>query len=113
MSTDYELLNLADYSKKDVIRYLMDNYNTLCRWRDTGNSVAHSILIDLDACLEHEYLKETQKRALIDFYIKEYRLTELAQDYHLTVEGVKYRVQGGISRMYELLNNEAEGYSLF
>lgn len=113
MSTDYELLNLADYKKPDVIRYLMDNYNTLCRWRDTGNSVAHSIIIDLDTCLEHEYLKDTQKRALIGFYKEGYTLSELADYNHITAEGVRLRILGGIGRMHDLLNGNAEGHTLY
>jgi len=110
--SNHELLNLADYTKKDVIRYLLNNYTRLRSMVDRGDSVAHSIIMDLNCCLEHEYLQDTQREALIDFYIKQYRLTELAEDYKLTPEGVKYRIQGGINRIYELLNNKCE-YKLY
>jgi len=107
-----ELINLADYTKKDVIRYLLDNYHNLKRWSETGDTVALDILIDLETCLNHKYLTEDQRESLIDFYIKQYNLYELASYYHLTVEGVRYRINGGINKMCDLLNGECE-YKLY
>ena len=103
-----ELMNLADYTKKDVIRYLLDNYHNLKRWSETGDTEALDILIDLETCLNHKYLTEDQREALIDFYIKQYNLYELASYYHLTPKGVQYRVNGGIDRAYKLLNGKCE-----
>lgn len=107
-----ELLNLADYTKKDVIRYLLDNYHNLRRWSETGDAVALDILIDLETCLDHEYLPERERITLKDFYIKQYNLYELASDYHLTPEGIRLRVNGGVHKIYELLNNRCE-YKLY
>ena len=105
-----ELLNLADYSKKDVVRYLLNNYRRLERWANMGDSIALDILIDLKSCLTHECLDDKMRYILIDFYVDQHNLTELAEKYKMTNKGVEYWINGGVDRVYKLLNGEIKLY---
>ena len=109
---NHELLNLADYSKKDVIRHLFNSWDKLERWAVRGDSVSHDILIDLNQCLNHEFLEENHKRVLKDFYVEQHTLTELAEEYKLSKTGVIYWIDGAIDRVYKLLNNKTD-YKLY
>lgn len=91
-----------------MIRYLLNNYRRLERWANMGDSIALDILIDLKTCLKHEDLDEKMRYILIDFYLDQHTLEEVGQKHNITRQGVKYWVDGGIDRIYKLLNGKSE-----
>lgn len=105
------LLNQANYRKESSIKYLFKQYHWLRELSYSGDSVAMSILMDLDACLEHEYLTDKQRKALYYYYIQQYTFHEVAEKLELKFHSsAQNRVNSGVSRVKDLLTGEEKLY---
>jgi DNA-directed RNA polymerase specialized sigma24 family protein len=83
-------MNRCDYSSSGVIKSLLMHMDDLLNCAERGDTVAHSIAIDLMDAVEHE---ATQKQgSCMQLWLGGYSQEEIAEKFQVTQQAVADRI---------------------
>lgn len=102
-----QLMNISDYYNLKTLKKLYKNYNNLSYLAQAGDSVAASVFIDLKTALDQNLnvLTEIQRHCIVDYYVHNYTLKELAYYYDRDESTVLDNINAGIKRIQKALIN--------
>lgn len=97
------LMNIANYEDTAQLKNLLKNYESLGNLRFRGDTVAHSIWLDLTEAIESNAMTITQKRCVIGYFIEKMTFQELAELYDRDKSTIRHNVNGGVKRIQKML----------
>lgn len=109
-AVNYELLHRTDYKNYNTVRGLVKNMTGFLKLAERGDTVAHSILIDVKGALygKRSPLNNNQRRALhfnLVYDIPQYEVAEMMQT---SQRMISYYVKSGLDavRKYLMLGGD-------
>lgn len=101
-----ELMALADYSDVKSLRLLYRRLDNLKSLAEFGDSVAASIVVDLETALFHpEVLTEKQRKCIIGHIVNHHTYRELEYDLEMNKSTIHYHVNIGLKKLQSSLES--------
>lgn len=100
-----QLMTLADYSDTEKLKSLFRNYFNLLGLAECGDTVAASILIDLNVSIQSDTLTQLQRVCIIGHLMHKSTLRELSTDLNKSESTIRQAISGGIKKIQKALND--------
>ena len=100
--TNWTLLNFTNYERTSCIKQLIKNMDNLYKLAEKGDTVAHSIYIDLDSAINGGIF--TKKQAIyLCLWAKGYTQKDIGLMYRIKQETVSEVIANSVMRIKEYL----------
>jgi DNA-binding CsgD family transcriptional regulator len=103
---NWELLERADYSRPEVVKGLLRNYDGLMRLAIKGDSVALAICIDLRMAIHEAGVLTFKQRRYLSLWWRGFSYTDIAAMHHRSPSVVKRRVDLGVNNIKKHLTRK-------
>ena len=96
MACNWELMNYARYDSPHIVKGLLRRKGSLTHYARKGDSVAHSILIDLDEAMKAEGVLTFKQRKYLKLWLDGHRQIDIAAMHRVSQETVTQTIMRGI-----------------
>ena len=103
MSVNWDLLNRADYESFSGVKEMLVLYNAHKRNAARGDTVSHSILMDLDAAIYSGVLTKKQLEAVELFCMHNMPQEKIAEYIKVSREAIKFRLEAAVNNIQKIL----------
>ncbi len=99
------LLNEADYEKFGAVKAMLSMFNSHERAAYRGDTVAHSILVDLKEAIYSGVLTKPQLLAVEMYFIEGHTQQDVAVEFGISRQSVQGRVNSAVRNIQKVLNS--------
>ena len=96
MACNWELMNYARYDSPHIVKGLLRRKGSLTHYARKGDSVAHSILIDLDEAMEAEGVLTFKQRKYLKLWLDGHRQIDIAAMHRRSQDTISRVIDRGI-----------------
>jgi hypothetical protein len=105
---NWELLERADYSRPEVVKGLLRNYDGLMRLAIKGDSMAQIVCIDIKRAIHADNVLTFKQRRYLSLWWQGHSYIDIAAMYHLNPSVIKRRVELAVKNISDYLSKKRQ-----
>jgi len=99
IACNWELMNYARYDSPHIVKGLLRRKGSLTHYARKGDSVAHSILIDLDEAMKAEGVLTFKQKKYLKLWLDGYRQIDIAAMHRRSQNTVSEVINKGVKNI--------------